>query len=324
MSDIPSRRPKTLPQRGEVQYSLRPELRLFANRVRLNRHDFDHERLAGSQNYFAPYMEAMEGLVLRTRGGRKLTLERIEKLILQSLNVAADEQLRHNRSLQTKKIYCSQVESLDALIQILAVVCDALNQATLTDKAYLNRKFSSTFDYKAFDTEIFAELVRGLVSWLPGLRRRGIAPAVLSALYGGDPTIDKNRGMESGETILALDYWETMPSITRVAVEQWVRLKKPRGLISWLDALAVQLKANSPTVRRGRPTNSIRPLAMKIARHWRNAGITPGLVWNEHTEGNSKSIFQQFCETALRAVGDNSQVSRHQVAAIRRLHRNTP
>ena len=203
-----------------------------------------------------------------------------------------------------------KVTKLVAMLDRLALVASKLSVQSKSVLTRIVNKHTKEF----FDSEAFSELVYDIIDALPRLSPKRWADEARSIIY--EPVNVEGIVRTAPPELITL--WETMPSTTRMQVEQQVRRSAPwRSAIEFLRHLIASLKKLNPESRDGRRPAIERQFGHRVARIWWGLGLHVGNAYNGVNDRHIESTFQRFCGAALAAVGDKSSISERQVLKLK-------
>ena len=160
-----------------------------------------------------------------------------------------------------------------------------------------------------FDTETFAAIIHSIADALPNLAPKRRAQDALDVIDQPVPGVARTSPPE------LIELWETMSAETRQRVEKEVReLAAKKSAVEFLRKLIVLLNKFLPQAKRGRLQTIQRRYIQRVGEIWASFGLRTGRAYDGFRGKNVESSFQRFARLALAAVGDESIISRRQIA----------
>lgn len=115
--------------------------------------------------------------------------------------------------------------------------------------------------------------------------------------------------ISSKQALPIANLWEVIPSITRSRVEREVeRELLKRSGVEMLRSLPDLLRKFRPPSRQGAPLSLHLMFVSEIDSIWLRMGLKGRRHYDSYAERHPQSAFQKFCNAALAAVGDDSQI----------------
>jgi len=288
-------------------FRISQKMRPFAHRMRLRLNDLDLTDPA-TANQFESACDEMRKILLK----KKISEAKANRAIARTLEAAADHQLdRSRRDVARKR--SGDVTKLVARLEQLAI---AVSKLSPQSKGVLNKVVAKhTKDF--FDTETFSALVYAVGDALPKLSPRRWADEAGTVIC--DEV--KVAGIVRTAPLELVTLWESMPSTTRIQVEQEVRRSPPcRSIAEFLRDLIALLEKFYPVSEAGRQRAIEYLFAQRAGRIWESLGLRIGRAFDGFYEGRSiDSSFQRFCNAALAAVGDRAKISGRQIVNLKRI-----
>ena len=250
---------------------------------------------------------------------KKISERKAEKVIDEAITIALDyrlEPLRRHRCLSARE---AEQKELKQLIRAIDTLKQAVSKLEAGSRKELN-KTTAKQDWHHFDTEAFAAILHAMMETLPTLSPACIADDAVAAinertLPGSNARHVRKIVRTAGPAILEL--WETIPAITRIQTEKFLRRLPPgTSVVEFLRRFGDGLAKFKSGLKDGRRPAMIRVFARRVAKLWRGLGLHVGRAFDGYAREERDSIFQQFCRFALAAVGDRSGVSRRQVCNV--------
>lgn len=286
----------------------------YVLRLRLRGRDFDFGNGPEAAARFSKCIRDMERILFSCR----ITNSAAHRVIGQTLEIAVDFALEELRRSATKERNAAAQTALNRLIKHLRDLANVIAEFPPFESGRLYQQVTAVLDRSPFDTEVFIEVIDTISASLPTLSPRRRVDEALDIINPNDgagaigwPDSDQLPVRRSP----LIEYWETMPAITRANAERTLR-DKPRPFnAAWLRYAASLLDRERP---RGRPPYSpMRRFAFPVAKIWRERGLRVGLAHKceGYRGGPVDSRFQRYCHAALTAVGLTDRVSAHLVPA---------
>jgi hypothetical protein len=251
--------------------------------------------------------EKMRG-ILQKRG---LSKANIERLIREGLDAAADHQLERIRREgqcrdrdQGTQYYAALIGRLENLVRTISALpptaIGRLNRASLRNRS------------EFFDSETFAELIELVGREVQDLKPKRRADDVHATIFEPSNIVVRTSPSE------IIDGWNMLPPATRSNVEAAVRAARPtKSVTELLSRLIALLHEHVPAQRSGRPPMLTGRLVRRVAAAWAAQGLRVGRATDQHGV-SQPSVFQQFCNAALAAVGDPTTISDQDVRNLKR------
>ena len=115
-----------------------------------------------------------------------------------------------------------------------------------------------------------------------------------------------------------IELWQLMPDVTRTQVESQVRHLKPKtGVVSFLRQLTRLLDEYRYGGKRGGPHSPNRRFLLTVGKLWSELGLRVGRAYSDANHREMPSRFQQFCNTALTAIGSSTTISAQDVRNLK-------
>jgi hypothetical protein len=240
--------------------------------------------------------------------------KKAEWAIRQTLDIAVNHQLDLARREQYFANCAIAKKHLRQLRKQVNSLVQALSKLPPASKGKLN-KIIRVQDWRQFDTEALAEIIRAMMDTLPKVSPHCYAEEARSAI--SDTILRDSKEYAVAQIVRTappaiLVLWEMIPAQTRTKVEEDIRtLSLGISVLDFFQHLPIVLAKSPGRMRDGR-TAIERVFAQKIAWVWRALGLRVGRVFGE-------SYFQQYCRRALSAVGDDTRISGRQVRRLKAL-----
>jgi hypothetical protein len=244
---------------------------------------------------------------------KKIFSRKADDAVLKALDAAANHQLAKLRFEDRQSLARHANELLDDLISSLQEFVDAISNLPPNSKGTLNARMADEAKGGIFDTEIFIEWINCIAACLPQLSPRRLAYDAF-LLLGSD--------VSSEQAPLIVRLWEAIPSVTRNQVECEVegKLLKRSG-VEMLRLLPELLRQFQPPSRQGAPLSLHLTFVSEIDSIWLGLGLRGRRSYDGYAKKGKhhiQSAFQTFCNAALAAVGDDSQISHRQIANLKK------
>ena len=195
--------------------------------------------------------------------------------------------LQHQRNAAT--------QNLELLVVRLEQLSQAISNAPPATAEAVD-KIMTAHAAQFFDTESFLELIQSIKEVLP------------------ISTAEDQEGDIWQDIIIS---WEGMPSVTRTVVEAELRgAAQTRNPSEFFPALITLLKGLPPP--KNKKAALTREFSRQMAMIWRSLGLHVGAAHDWKNGKDVHSVFERFCAAALRAVGDDTKLSRRQVKKLQK------
>jgi hypothetical protein len=299
-------------------FRISAEMRRYVLRLRLRGRDFDFGNSPEAAVRFSKCIQDMEKILLSCR----ITKSAAHRVIGQTLEIAVEFALEELRRAATEERNATAQTARKRLIKHLRDLANVIAEFPSFEKGRLYEPVTAILDRSAFDTEVLIELVDTINAALSTLSPRRRAEKALDIIHPNDGagTIEwpdpHQLPMRRSPLI---EYWETMPLITRANAERTLR-DKPRPFnAAWLRHVASLLDRERP---RGRPPYlPMRRFAFPVAEIWKDRGLRVGLAHDGIRGSPVDSRFQRYCHAALTAFGLTGRVSADLVQTIQKFAR---
>ena len=284
-------------------FQISKKMRPFVGRMRMRLKDFDWTNGAIAVQ-LKRNREDMKGILAKKR----IPEAKADHAITQTLEAAADHQLQRLRQKQSHKNRVRSAGDVGKLIARLEELVEAIARLPPVSKKKLNSIVADHAE-QFFDTETFASMIQGIADALPKLapKRR--------AMDARDVIDRPIAGVIRTSPLKLIELWEAMSAETRRGVEQAVRgSMAKRSAIKFLRRLVVLLEKFSPQAKLGRLPTIQRRYIERVKKIWEALGLRIGRAYDGINSRSVESSFQRFTRLALAAVGDDSVISRRQIA----------
>jgi hypothetical protein len=300
-------------------------MRPYVLRLRLRGRDFDFGSSPEAAICFSKCIGDMERILHSCRISRSAA----DRIIGRTLEIAADFALEERRRAATEERIAGAQTALDRLIKRLRDLASVIAELPPSERGRLYQQVTAELNRSPFDTEVFIEVIGAISVALPTLSPRRRVDEALNIIHPNDgaDTIEwSDRDPPQMRRSSLIEYWETMPPITRANAERTLR-DKPRPFnADWLRHVASLLDHERPRFRP--PYSLMRKFAFPVAKIWRERRLTVGRAHQHdlhpagrdgHRGGAVDSLFQRYCHAALTAVGLTDRVSAHLVRTSQNL-----
>jgi hypothetical protein len=301
------------------------KMRPYVLRLRLRGRDFDF----GSSPEAAVRFKKCIGDMEKILHSRRIAKGAVHCVIGETLEIAADFALEELRRAATNERTAAAQTALNRLIRRLRDLASVIAELPPSERGRLYQQVTAELNRSPFDTEVFIEVIGAISVALPTLSPRRRVDEALDIIHPNDGagTIKwSDSDPPPMRRSSLIEYWETMPPITRANAERTLR-DKPRPFnADWLRHVASLLDHERPRFRP--PYSLMRKFAFPVAKIWRERGLTVGRAYkyNLHLAGRDgyrggsvDSRFQRYCRAALTAVGLTDKVSSHLVQTSQNL-----
>jgi hypothetical protein len=279
------------------------QMRPFARRMRMRVDDLDLTDPAKASQ-FESSGEEMGNILAK----KKISDAKAKHAIALTLAAAADHQLQSLRQSDSQRDRVRSAGDVGKLIARLEELVDAIAKLPPGSKKKLNSIVADHAE-QFFDTETFAAMIQGIADALVKLAPKRRALDALNVIEQPIAGVIQTSPPE------LIELWETMPAATRRGVEQAVRgPTAKRSAIKFLRRLVMLLDKFSPQAKLGRLPTVQRHYIERVSKIWRALGLRIGRAYDGMNSRSVESSFQRFARLALVAVGDDSVISRRQIA----------
>ena len=286
----------------------------FVERARLTGKHYDVGDVTAI-NVVERCRKGMNQILLR----QKLSELEAKWAIRETFSIAVTYKLETRRRQQRVLKQKAQEIQILKLLDKIKVIRNTVSSLEQKARSKLN-EITVKQCWEDFDTEAFAGIVHAMVDMLPTLSPTRIANDARSAIC--ETTLPEYYTPEvrnitrcGGPAVLEL--WETIPAITRVQTEQFMR-RLPQGtsVVRFLRHLEDGLAIFMPRSKNGRSHAIVSVFAYRVAKIWIRLGLHVGRAYDGEENKERDSPFQSFCRHALAAVGESCGISRRQVCKL--------
>ena len=286
----------------------------FVERARLTDKHYDVGDVA-AMNVVERSRKGMNQILLRQKVSELEAKWAIRETFSIAVNYKLETRRRQQRVLKQK----AQEIQILKLLEKVKVIRNTVSNLAQKSRSELN-EITVKQCWEDFDTEAFAGIVHAMVDILPTLSPTRIANDARSAIC--ETTLPEYYAPEvrnitrcGGPAVLEL--WETIPAITRVQTEQFMR-RLPQGtsVARFLRHLEDGLAIFMPRSKKGRSHAIVSVFAYRVAKIWIRLGLEVGRAYDGVASKERDSPFQSFCRHALAAVGEHCGISRRQVCKL--------
>ncbi len=280
------------------RFPVSAKMRPYIVRLRLNAHHLD----PGAAVEFNQCVERMRAILVR----HKVPLADADRAIQETLQIAIDQQPYQLWFEQRPVVEDHSRKIIDELISSIQELRRQIKRLPPASLAVLNRHLTAVLEKSFFDTEVFIDVLDATVKALRHVSPKARADEAYSTIYPPVP-----EGWEQSRPLV--NFWESMPAVTRVEVERLMRSRKPpTSLVDWLNTLGQLLQQERPV--RKKPPSVVHIFTKRTILIWERLGLHPTLKYDADKGHEVESDYQRFCNLALAAVGDTSKLSRRQVS----------
>jgi hypothetical protein len=279
------------------------KMRPFVSRMRMGVDDLDLTDPAKASQ-FERSREEMGNILAE----KKISDAKAKHAIALTLAAAADHQLQSLRQSDSQRDRVRSAGDVGKMIARLEELVDAIAKLPPVSKKKLNA-IVANHAKQFFDTETFAAMIQGIADALPKLAPKRRAQDALDVIDQSVAGVIRTSPPE------LIERWETMSAETRREVEQAVRgSTAKRSAIKFLRRLVVLSDEFSPQAKLGRLLTIQRRYIERVSKIWQALGLRIGRAYDGMNSRSVESSFQRFARLALAAVGDDSVISRRQIA----------
>jgi hypothetical protein len=262
------------------------------------------------------------GKMQRVLQKKQLTAELVDIFLPSDLQGAVNYRFAAHRQ---KNDLASQTYAKKCLLKLMARLAEleqAIAKLPRRSRGKLNKEVAKQ-EWHLFDTEMITALLDDVSKALESATPKCWADAALKVIH--QPLALASFALQARGRSDLNDLWESLSPWTRNAVEERIsRGRRPisltrflRELVALLAEMSLQDEARIKLVRR---TDLMRQFGRPIANEWRKSGLRVGRanVWKDECLYESEGAIQQYCNAALRAVGDRTRLTPGNVRAIKR------
>jgi hypothetical protein len=266
------------------------------------------------------YREKMRDVLVK----KQVSVDVSEKIVAQTLKVAAAHRLESARNEQHFKNLQQSRRNLSSLIRKLRRLDRMTSYLPARSMRELNRIL---WTWRSFDTEMFEDVIREILDALSAIPAARIAEKAYATVVDGLPQRKRPsiKWIDSARPLLT-ELWETMPAQTRAIVEgkvrRWQPPKRSNKNNGFLKYLIGRLQHYRPVMKRRRRPALEGRYIQAVASIWNDFGLRVGRAYDGIYSCNIDSPFQRFARLALLAVEDKTtRVSVYQIRKAKKLNR---
>ncbi len=281
------------------------KMRPFVGRMRLRVNDLDC-----SDPEMESRLTRCESQMMAILTKKNIPTSKAKRAVSQILEIAADHQLQRLRQKEDRQDRVRSARNVCKLILQLQALAEGIAKLPPVSKGKLNA-IVADHTLVFFDTETYSDLIRAIADALVKLSPKSLAQRALDVIHPA--------GVAGAASSKLIELWEVMPAATRYLVEDEVRRSPAkRSVNKFFRQLIVLLNKHVPRANRWRLPTVQRQYIQRVGVVWQGLGLKIGQAYDGSRSRNVESSFQRFARLALTAVGDNSVVSRRQVARLKK------